>query len=830
VPQWQRIPKHPGFYPAGNTLAWLYLWFRGTACLSRSRGLPPPAVRPALLIEGVMTGLARAALRRIVKSPVARLAARLAGAGPPVPAEVQLPLITPLFERPASLMLGHSADLLLCLIAILLRRDGWAVFFMAIQVAFAAGRILLLLDARRNRARLGPQALLRAAPGYFTIGIAWAAMNGAFNAWAATAFASDPLGILTLTVAMGTCAGITGRNAGTARFAKGQIACMLVPLTASLAIHGGWGLLLALLIALYLIAVISIVSRLHADLVNMFTIQRSNAALTAHFDAALSNMSQGLILYDADRSLRVINRRFFALFGVAQGSLQPGQSRHDVLLACIAAGAVAPTTDTTSLEELAAAGGHSVLELADGRAIAVSHDALADGGSISTFEDVTERRRGEARIVHMARHDALTGLPNRLLFRDRLDQAVAWLGRGEGFSLACLDLDHFKTVNDTLGHGAGDQLLKAVAERLLCCLREVDTVARLGGDEFALILPGLTDNAEAQALARRLIDTISRPYTLQGHLVTIGMSVGMAMAPRDGSAPDALLTHADLALYEAKAAGRGTVAVFDQTLSTRLSARRALEQDLRGGVSRGEFELQYQPIVSVRTGCIVGLEALLRWNHPQLGCMVPGRFIGMAEESGLIEELGDWAMGTACRQAATWPRPVAVAVNVSAAQFRAGHVLQSVQRALDASGLPPWRLELEITEAALLRDMDGTLSALRGLRALGARLTFDDFGTGFSSLAHLHRFPFDKIKIDGSFIRDMGRSPSAAAIVGAIAGLGSSLNVITTAEEVETMAQLEQLRSLGCAEAQGHYFSRPARAEDVAQLLLHSITPAREAV
>ncbi len=811
-------------------MEWLYPWFRAAPGLSALPGQTRSVSQTARVADHAMRGLSGFAPLRLGRTMVARVAAQLAGTAPPVPPDVHLLLITPLFERPASLMLGHSADLLLCLVAILLRRDGWAMAFMAFQLALAAGRILLLLNARRNRARHGAQALLRAAPGYFAIGLVWAAMNGAFNAWAATAFLSDPLGILTLTVAMGTCAGITGRNAGTARFARGQIACMLVPLTASLAVLGGWGLLLALLIALYLIAVFSIVGRLHADLVNMFTVQRSNAALTAHFDAALSNMSQGLILYDADRSLRVINRRFFALFGVAQGSLQPGQYPQDVMRACVAAGAVAANSDAASLEDLAAAGGECVLELADGRAIAVSHDVLPDGASISTFEDVTERRRGEARIVHMARHDALTGLPNRLLFRDRLDQAIAWLGRGEGFALACLDLDHFKTVNDTLGHGAGDQLLKAVAERLLCCLREVDTVARLGGDEFALILPGLTDGNEAQALARRLIEAISRPYTLQGHLVTIGMSVGVALAPRDGSAPDPLMIHADLALYEAKAAGRGTVAVFEQALSARLTARRALERDLRAGLGRDEFELYYQPIVSVRTGGIVGLEALLRWNHPQQGCMAPGRFIGMAEESGLIEELGDWAIGAACAQAATWPRPVGVAVNISPAQFRAGHLLQSVQRALQSSGLPPWRLEVEITEAALLRDMEGTLSVLRGLRALGVRVAFDDFGTGFSSLAHLHRFPFDKIKIDGSFIRDMGRSASAAAIVGAIAGLGGSLNVITTAEEVETMAQLEQLRGLGCTEAQGHYFSRPARADDVAGLLLRAMQPERQAV
>jgi len=769
---------------------------------------------------------------RLVGRLLSRITARASGNQPPLPADVQLRLITPLFERPASLVLGHSADLVLCLVAILVRRDSWAVFFMLSQAALAAGRIVLLLRARRRRERHGTQALLRAAPGYFTIGIVWAALSGVFGAWAVASPTGDPLRILTLTVILGTCAGITGRNAGTVRFAKGEIACLLLPVIFSFTRIGGWDLLLALMLALYMVAVFSIVGRLHDDLVTMFTFQRNNAALTAHFDAALSNMSQGLILYDADQSLRVINRRFFSLFGLQPECLRLGQTPGDVLAACVASGALPQPCAAGSLEDLAAAAGgtDAVIELADGRIVAVAHDRLADGASISTFEDVTERRRGEARIVHMARHDALTGLPNRVLFRDRLDNAVAWLGRGEGFALACLDLDHFKAVNDTLGHGAGDQLLKAVAERLLCCLREVDVVARLGGDEFALILPGVTENGEAQALTRRLIDTISRPYQVQGHQVTIGMSVGIALAPRDGTAAEPLLIHADLALYEAKGAGRGTAAIFEPALSERLTARRVMERDLRAALAQGEFEMYYQPIVSVRTGGIVGLEALLRWNHPQQGRISSGRFIAMAEECGLIEELGDWAIATACRQAAAWPVAVAVAVNVSSAQFRAGHVQQSIQRALDSSGLAPWRLEVEITEASLLRDMDGTLATLRGLRALGVRISFDDFGTGFSSLAHLHRFPFDKIKIDGSFIRDMSRSESAAAIVGAIAGLGSSLNVITTAEGVETIAQLEQLRGLGCTEAQGHYFSRPAPAEAIAGMLLLSVQGAREAV
>ncbi|MDQ2802759.1 MAG: EAL domain-containing protein, partial [Pseudomonadota bacterium] len=446
-------------------------------------------------------------------------------------------------------------------------------------------------------------------------------------------------------------------------------------------------------------------------------------------------------------------------------------------------------------------------------------EQLEGGGWVTTCEDITERRRSEKRIAHMARHDALTGLPNRLLFRDRMDEAVARLGRGEAFALLYLDLDNFKTVNDALGHAVGDQLLRAVTDRLQACLREVDTVARLGGDEFAVILPGTANADAARQIARRLINVVGDRLEIGGHAIAVGVSIGVALAPGDGATADTLLMHADLALYRAKAEGRGVVCFYEPELSTRIEARRTLEADLLQALTRDEFELYYQPIVNLDSMTVVGFEALIRWNHPRHGLVPPNHFIPLAEETGLILRLGAWVLQAACAQAAGWPEPVKVAVNLSPVQFRDAGLVPCIKQALDESGLPPERLELEITEAAILRESEATLAALSEIRMLGVRIAFDDFGTGFSSLSYLHRFAFDKIKIDQSFVRDLCSSPSAAAIVRAIAGLGGSLRLVTTAEGVETAEQMRALRLVGCTEAQGYLFSKPRPNSEVPRLL-----------
>ena len=434
--------------------------------------------------------------------------------------------------------------------------------------------------------------------------------------------------------------------------------------------------------------------------------------------------------------------------------------------------------------------------------------------------DVTERKQAEERIAYMAHHDALTLLPNRVLFHERLDEALARVRRhGESLAVHCLDLDHFKGVNDTLGHPIGDDLLKAVAQRLGACLRDSDLVARLGGDEFAIVQSPLRDPNEASALANALIETVSRPYEVRGHEVVVGASIGIALAPADGEASDALLRNADMALYRAKAEGRGTAHFFEPEMDRRIQARRILELDLRKAFAHGEFELYYQPLINLSSNGVSGFEALLRWRHPERGMVAPAEFIPLAEEIGLIVPLGEWVLRTACSEAVKWPTALKIAVNLSPAQFRSRGVVQAVLTALAYSGLPADRLELEITELVLLGETDVNLATLHQLREIGVRISMDDFGTGYSSLSYLRCFPFDKIKIDRSFVRDLSERPDCLAIIRAVAGLGTSLGIATTAEGVETQEQLDRLRAEGCTEVQGYLFSPPRPATELAGLM-----------
>jgi diguanylate cyclase (GGDEF)-like protein len=421
------------------------------------------------------------------------------------------------------------------------------------------------------------------------------------------------------------------------------------------------------------------------------------------------------------------------------------------------------------------------------------------------------------KIAHMARHDGLTDLPNRMWLRERLGHALAAVHRGEQLAVLYLDLDHFKSVNDTLGHPIGDELLKAISGRLRHCVRETDVIARIGGDEFAIVRTSLRDSQEASALARRLGEVIRAPYDIEGHAVIVDTSVGIAIAPNDGVDPNELLKNADMALYGAKTDGRGTYRFFEPEMDARMKARRTLELALRGALERGEFELNYQPLLHLGRNRVSCCEALLRWRHPERGMISPAEFIPVAEETGLIGPLGEWVLRKACTDAAHWPDEVKVAVNLSPIQLMNRNLLPVVMNALAASGLPSRRLELEITEAVLLQNTDRTLTTLHQLRELGVGIAMDDFGTGYSSLSYLLRFPFDKIKIDRGFIAGLPDDHESVAIVRAVAGLASNLQIATAAEGVETQAQLETVRALGCTEMQGFLFSRPRELHDLWQ-------------
>jgi diguanylate cyclase (GGDEF)-like protein len=541
------------------------------------------------------------------------------------------------------------------------------------------------------------------------------------------------------------------------------------------------------------------------------------------FDAALTNIPHGVCMFDADRRLILCNSAYAKLYALPPELTVAGTPLQRILdhRAAHGSGPLEISTYLDLVGEAAIAGGMKSLRVAlqDGRTVRIAHNPMSGGGYVATHEDITEAVRAEQQILYLGSHDRLTGLPNRAELHDRILEALARARRGEMFCLHYLDLDNFKIVNDAHGHSIGDAVLRQAAARMRLCLAETDTLARIGGDEFVVLQAELEKPEQAGDLARRLVEAVAEPFELDGRQAHIGVSIGISVSPGDGADVDALLKNADMAMYRAKSEGRNTYRFFELAMDARLQERRLLELDLRRAVANQEFELYYQPQVDAQTEAITGCEALLRWHHPTRGMVAPDQFIAAAEEIGVIVPLGAWVLQQACREAATWPRHVAVAVNLSSQQFRGFALIQTVVSALDASGLLPTRLELEITESALLAESDSTLATLEHLRALGVRIAMDDFGTGYSSLSYLQRFPFDKVKIDRSFIAQLGETRESAAIVGAVIDLCRSLHMRTTAEGVETEAQLAALIRTGCTEAQGYLFSRPQPASEIPALI-----------
>ena len=556
--------------------------------------------------------------------------------------------------------------------------------------------------------------------------------------------------------------------------------------------------------------------------------EEAQAQMRQLLDAALNSMVQGLVTLDRAGTLRVWNRRFAVLLGLPNGLLRPGIALSDVLAACpgTAAAALAPPAAPAAAE--AAADGHrGVVAMGSSQVLRAHWLPMGDGGWIGTFEDITRLHHNEARLVHLARHDALTDLPNRAALREAIGRAMIRARQGEAFAMLSVNLDRFRAVNESLGHEAGDALLRQAAERLRRTARGGDTIARIGADGFAIVQTATGQPAGAEALALRLIAALSAPYEIGNTTVVVGASIGIALPDADTPADaktgaDALLRNADLARQRAREEGGGTLRFFEPAMDALARERRSLELDLRQALERGEFDLHYQPLVSVRTRGITGFEALLRWRHPERGMVRPDIFIPLAEEVGLIGAIGEWVLRRACAEAAGWPAEVSVAVNLSPLQFARDGLVEQVEAAIAEAGLAPSRLELEITERVLLRENADNLAILHRLRGLGVRISMDDFGTGYSSLSYLRSFPFDKIKIDKSFVHglDAGTDDGEAdAIVRAIAGLGRSLGIATTAEGVETVAQLNALVADGCTEMQGYLFSPPRPAAEVARLL-----------
>ena len=544
------------------------------------------------------------------------------------------------------------------------------------------------------------------------------------------------------------------------------------------------------------------------------------------FDTAINNMSQGLCFFDANHRLIVCNDMFVDMYDLPRDRVGPGTPLTEIVDLRFEAGSFPEMSRDEYLHwrtnvAISNEPTDSVVELKNGRTFKIRHRPMPDGGWVATHEAITEQRVSELKIEYMAHHDALTDLANRVLLNERLEQALGRrIHRTEMVAVHHLDLDQFKAVNDTFGHPAGDKLLKIVAERLRALVRETDTIARMGGDEFVIVQAPITDPTEATSLAQAIIASISEPFDLDDHQAAIGASVGIAVGPNDGLRPDRLLRNADLALYRAKSDGRSTFRFFEPAMDLQMQTRRIVEQDLRKALPAEEFELYYQPVVNLASNEISGFEALIRWNHPLRGMVAPSSFIPLAEEIGFIVPLGEWVIRQACLTAAQWPEHLHVAVNISAAQFRSPGLLQVIVGALAASGLSPTRLEIEITETVLLQNRDTTLAVLHQLRALGVRIALDDFGTGYSSLTYLQCFPFDKIKIDRSFVKDITENTGSLNIVRAVAALAKGMGMTATAEGVETGEQLDKVTSEGCTEMQGYLFSRPLPVAEIERLFL----------
>ena len=531
--------------------------------------------------------------------------------------------------------------------------------------------------------------------------------------------------------------------------------------------------------------------------------------LNARFNALIENLPHGVSFYDCVDTLIVANQRFGELYGFKSVKPLIG-APFSVVASKIVAGGITISPDARLRAELSVTGGgevaNSVIELPRGRVLSIHGLRTPDGGWLSTHLDITEPRRAERQIAFLADHDLLTGLGNRALFARELESAIEDARRGQDFAVMVLDLDHFKFVNDQLGHSFGDELLRQVAHRLRETLGSSRCVARLGGDEFVAI----AEAAAADTTAERLVAALSEPYDLEGRRAEVSVSIGVAVAPGDGDTSRDLLRAADLAMYRTKVEGRHGYRFFEPEMDERMQRRRELESDMREAIASEKFQVHFQPIVNVKSGKIVSFEALLRWNHPTRGPISPVDFIPLAEDSGMIAELGAIALKRACREAARWPKEIKVSVNLSPRQFNGGRLLADIVAALANSHLPPTRLELEITERVMLVNTEATLATLSQLRALGVSIAMDDFGAGYSSLSYLRSFPFDKIKIDQAFVSDLARDPDSISIVRAIADLARALRMTTTAEGVETKEQFDLLRGEGCTEIQGYYISRPA--------------------
>ncbi|HAO40426.1 MAG TPA: GGDEF domain-containing protein [Afipia sp.] len=696
----------------------------------------------------------------------------------------------------------------------------WPCAVLIITIGIA--RAIQMRKYEKRTTVLSPEQAADFEPRYMLGAMLYA---GVLGLWCAIVLlgTDDPIAhMLCTTVTIAYTGGGAARNYGRPRIVQLHILLSCGPMSLALAVHGDlYHIGLAGLLVLFFLGLKDINLSLHSIFVKALLANEREASIAAQFDTALNNMPHGLCMFDANGCLAVMNYRFHYMMGLKTDLIGSGASAAEVVAACLKAGTLTGANADTIIAQTARQQQAEIVTLystgTEERALAWTFEPMADGGTVVLVEDITARRNAEAKIGHMARFDELTGLPNRVHFRDEIGQMLN-SSRAPLSALLFIDLDQFKQVNDTLGHPSGDKLLCAVTARLRRLLRPEDFVARFGGDEFVVFQRGIQSTEDAASLARRIVDRLSERYEIDHHLVEIGASIGIAMTSAETSV-DILLKNADMALYRAKADGRGTFCFFREEMAHTVETRRVLELDLRHALAHEEFELYYQPLVNLKSGRISTCEALLRWNHPTRGAVSPAEIIPVVEDMGLVVDLGRWILRKACMECMKWPDPVSVAVNFSPQQFHQRDVMTEVRYALEVSGLPAHRLEIEITESSLLRNTQWTLDVLTQLREAGVRISLDDFGTGYSSLSYLHNFPLQKVKIDRSFLEDIG-SQRPLTLLRGVARLSADLGMSVVVEGIETNEQLELISAEGTVtEAQGFLFSRPVPAARVRELL-----------
>ncbi len=765
-----------------------------------------------------------------------RMPSGLAERPVPVPPDIYIPLVDSLYKDGRTLLTGTI--FVVGSILTTFWKTGEPLFLVCALavVAVACTRGLVMRAYARVRTTVTSNAIARRWEKRYVAGAA--SSVGLLGIWCYIAFSrtSDPFAhLISFSMTIAYVVGIFGRNFGNSRSVIIQIMCAWVPITAALLLHGDiYHWIFAGLLGPFFLAVKFIAERLRLTLLDAVVASRDMALLAKRFDTALNNMPHGLCMFDAERRIVVANRRLGEHLGLPAESELKGLSPERLVTLAVETGLI-PNDQAERLvgdlnARLSGAETHAfAVDLHNSRTLEFTVQPMENGGMVLLGEDITERKIAQARINHLARFDSLTGLPNRTILRSRMDNALAECTSEQMCAVHFIDLDQFKQVNDTLGHSRGDMLLVAVAERLRKVVRDTDVIARFGGDEFVVLQYPVTSLDQASVLAQRMLEGLKGNYEIDGHEVAVSASIGLAIASATDTDADQLLKNSDMALYRAKAENRGTWRWFEAEMEARAQARRSLELDLRTALEAEAFDLYYQPIFDIRTRRILSCEALLRWHHHERGMVSPGEFISVAEEMGIIVEIGQQVLRKACLECRRWPGDTRVAVNLSPIQFSRSNVPATIRQTLAATGLAADRLHIEITESTLLQDTRKTRAALRQLETIGVQVSLDDFGTGYSSLSYLHSFPLHKVKIDQSFVQDLNNARRVTLLRG-VARLSAELGLRVTVEGVETEEQLALIAGEASVdEVQGYLLGRPLPAADVRRLL-NAMNPAPAAM